>query len=410
MAYEKDYKITLDLLSVELRNRLDAIATQESNNEEQASHNKSSLATIVSYVSNRNLLLNTLTSSVNAKANHSKSKATGGYVRDTNTIGINYAYSIGLSGQLLKADHRYRNKMIPHDGMLTMRLCNIENQASVLAVTALDSNDKYAYNYELQRVYYKIQNTGNWVYYDPIDKSRLIFLYHTLVLDPVTKKMWYFISPTKRIYLWTSDTIGGKVSNTTNVPRNQTGAEVIPLDVGRTNAAIETTTTTVDTTNLIGLSANAAIRLDKEFKERVLVGSCYYSDDGYLTTNNPYRIKFKSPSNGPASLILKLSWRLLEDPHPNINKIVTIFNEIGKWSAKSKGTIEISLDNTPSDTIEGNLDSIQVDKDFKVWTETYTFNIESLEKGEHYIGIYLKSDQYNHLYINNITLTLSHTS
>lgn len=410
MAYSKDYKITYDLLAPLLRDRLDDIEDSINDNETEASSNRSGLLYRRNEVQSQIAMLNTLVSKVNSRIDRSKRKAQGGYVRNTDTIGINYAYSIGLSGQILKADHKYRNRLIPHDGMLTMRLCNIEDQESVLAVSALDSNDKYAYNYELQRVYYKIQGTGNWVYYDPIDKSKLIFLYHTFVLDPVTKKMWYFISPTKRIYLWTSNTIGGKVSSTTNVPRHQEGAEVIPLDIGVKDTAVETTTTVATTNNLVGISANSAIRLDQEFSKKVLVGSCYYSDDEYLTTNDPYIMKFKVGSNGPASLIIKLSWRLLEEPHPNINKIVTIFNEIGKWTAKSKGTIRFSLDNTPSDDIEGNLDNIDIDEDFKVWNKTYTFDIESLGKGEHYIGIYLKSDQYNHLYFNHISLTISHIS
>ena len=413
-----EQKITWDMLAPSLQQRIIELETKELENQISSRANSTNATTLAINMSSEIPNIEGLKTILESKYTGASNDISA-YKGKPYDIGRNvlYAKKYGLKGQMLKADEASKNRLIPNDGFIVMRLCNIANQEEKLNHSVTDANEKFAFNYENQSVYYYKTSTSNWVLYDPLDSSLLYFLYNVFVLDPITGELWYFRSPKERIYIWTTDVANlstKEIADTTATPRDQNAVEVVPKDIGE--GSLDEVDRPLTTKNLIGISAANALRKTQHFEIQSLLGATYYyegntyfNDDSAKKIKNEYSFSFNVIDNGRASLTLTFSWNGHKGKHlDSLDKVITEYNKKGEWDVKSKGTIYVYF--TPLNKAKYEEDDllgvVEIDDDFMVWTKIVEYEVDSLAKGDYKLIFTFDAEPYNHLLINHIALTI----
>ena len=416
--YDMEQKIDWDLLAQSLRQRIIDLETKELENQVGSRANKTNATGLALQISNKISSIEELKTVLESKYTNANNDVSA-YKGKPYDIGRNvlYAKRYGLKGQMLKADEPSKNRLIPNDGFIVMRLCNIANQEEKLSYSVTDANEKFAFNYENQSVYYYKSSTSNWVLYDPFDSSLLYFLYNVFVLDPITGEFWYFRSSKERIYIWTTDVANlsnKKITNTSATPRDQDTVEVIPKDIGE--GSLNVVDKPLTTKNLVGISAANTLRKTQHFEVQSLLGATYYyegntyfNDDSAKKIKNEYSFKFNVVDNGSASLTLTFSWNGYKGEHlDSLDKVVAEYNKKGEWDVKSKGTIYVYFTPFEKKNYEEKdlLGVVEIDDDFMIWTKVVEYELDSLNKGDYKLIFTFDAEPYNHLLINHIAFTI----
>lgn len=418
MANETKQKIQWEMLAPSLQKRITDLEDKESINRINSNQNNTDVSGLANQISNKITSIEGLKSTSVSKYTAAENALTA-YKGKPYDIGRNvlYAKKYGLKGQMLKADETLKNRLVPNDGFIVMRLCNIANQEEKLSHAVADANEKFAFNYENQSIYYYKASTSHWVLYDPFDSSLLYFLYNVFVLDPITGETWYFKTPKERIYLWTTDVTNlssKKIADTSATPRDQDGVEVIPKDIGE--GSMNTVDNPLTTKNLIGISAANVLRKTQHFEIQTLLGATYYYEGNTYFTNdsakkikNEYSFSFNVIDNGHASLTLTFSWNGYKGKHlDSLDKVIAEYNTKGEWDVKSKGIIHVYFTPLKKTSYEEDdlLGVVEVDDNFMVWTKVVEYEVESLDKGDYKLIFTFNSEPYNHLLINHISFTI----
>lgn len=405
-VYSKDQKIRENLLAPTFCTYLNSLASQ---NITTANSNTNSTDNLIAQVTRAKEVKAGMTTdlieyidSKNSELYHAIHNYTG---MDGKGEGINFAYNNGLPGQMLKADKVECARIWPTDNFVTCRLCTSLNQETVLNEPASDPNDKYAYNAELHLAYYR-DREDKWHHMDPIDKSKLWFLYETFILDPVSKNFWFCVNPSTFIYLWKSSIISSNISNTDQTPRDQPNVDYVVDDNTiwyKTAQPLQDAATIMKETLKPTTYYNSA--------SNYIVGDQMYNgvDHVYMYFEYISVFKFDAKWSGIAKLTITVSYNHTDIIGPSYMEKDKYFiiqdHEKVSRPRYSDGYLKLSLNDKPSEDKDGNIiENYHIqEKGYGNWEYTTTVTAE-LEEGSNYISCWTQASAYNHLYVTHIQI------